>query len=114
MALDAVPGQWEFDATLWLHAGGSWVFVALPADVDDDVRALSGPRHGFGSVRVEVTCGASTWRTSVFPGPDGFDLPVKQAVRRAESLEIGEPSRFVLRLLGPGRTGTSGTHVTNR
>lgn len=94
-----VPAQWEFEAVPWLHEGGSWVFVTVPEDVDDDIRALSGPRVGFGSVRVEVTCGASTWATSVFPGPDGFDLPLKKAVRRAESLEVGDPVRFVLRLL---------------
>ena len=74
-------------------------FKKLPEDVDEEVRLLSGPRRGFGSVRVEVSCGSSTWSTSVFPSADGFVLPLKAAVRRAELLEVGSPARFTLRLL---------------
>ncbi|MCK5930105.1 MAG: DUF1905 domain-containing protein, partial [Nocardioides sp.] len=43
--------------------------------------------------------GSSTWSTSVFPSADGFVLPLKAAVRRAELLEVGSPARFTLRLL---------------
>jgi len=56
-----------------------------------DVRLLSGPPTGFGSVRVEVTLGTSTWRTSVFPDQArGYVLPVKSAVRRREDLGLGD------------------------
>lgn len=75
------------------------MFVTLPGEVDEEVRLVSGPRRGFGSVRVEVTCGSSTWATSVFPAAEGFVLPLKAAVRRAELLEVGSPARFTLRLL---------------
>lgn len=92
-------GPWEFEAEPWLHETGSWVFVTLPPEVDEELRLVSGPRRGFGSVRVEVTCGASTWTTSVFPSTDGFVLPLKQGVRRAELLEVGSPARFALRQL---------------
>ncbi|MCW2767325.1 MAG: hypothetical protein JWO11_3284 [Nocardioides sp.] len=55
---------------------------------------------GFGSVRVEVTVGGSTWRTSVFPDRvRGYVLPLRKAVRRAESLEIGDPARLRLLLV---------------
>jgi len=92
-------GPWEFEAEPWLHETGSWVFVTLPPDVDEELRLLSGPRRGFGSVRVEVTCGDTTWHTSAFPSAEGFVVPLKQAVRRAELLEIGSPARFGLRQL---------------
>ncbi|WP_307828005.1 DUF1905 domain-containing protein [Nocardioides sp. SYSU D00038] len=95
-----MDGTWEFEAEIWLADGGSWAFVTLPPEVDDDVRLLSGPPTGFGSVRVEVTLGGSTWRTSVFPDKRrGFVLPLKKAVRRAESLEIGDSTRLRLSLL---------------
>ncbi len=60
----------------------------------------AGPPRGFGSVRVEVRIGSSTWRTSVFPeaGADSFVLPVKKAVRTAEGLEEGDSCAVVLRL----------------
>ncbi|HEY0888440.1 MAG TPA: DUF1905 domain-containing protein [Nocardioides sp.] len=93
---------WEFDAALWRWEGqeAAWVFLTVPEEVDDDIRLLAGPRHGFGSVRVEVTIGASTWRTSVFPDKQrGFVLPVKKDVRRREGVEIGDTVTVRLTLL---------------
>jgi hypothetical protein len=92
---------WEFEAEIWASESvGSWAFVTVPPDVDEDIRLLSGPPRGFGSVRVEVTLGGSTWRTSVFPDKArGYVLPLKKAVRRAESLDIGDPARLRLLLV---------------
>ncbi|WP_121253361.1 DUF1905 domain-containing protein [Nocardioides ferulae] len=90
----------EFEAEIWEVEQGSWAFVTLPGEVGDDLRLLAGPPRGFGSIRVEVSCGATTWRTSVFPDKRrGYLLPMKRAVRRAESLEIGDPARLRLRAL---------------
>jgi hypothetical protein len=94
--------SWSFDAELWASESvGTWVFLTLPPEVSDDVRLLSGPPTGFGSVRVEVTLGTSTWRTSVFPDKArGYVLPVKSAVRRREELELGDRVAVTLGLLG--------------
>jgi len=50
-----------FDAELWRWAArpeNTWVFVTLPPDTSDDIRDLvTGPRVGFGSVRVRVSIG---------------------------------------------------------
>lgn len=94
----------EFEAELWewdQGQPGSWHFVTLPLDVADEVRLESGPPRGFGSVRVEVTVGGSTWRTSVFPEAGGasFVLPVKKAVRRDEGLELGGRCQVSLTVL---------------
>ncbi|MCB0895078.1 MAG: DUF1905 domain-containing protein [Nocardioides sp.] len=92
-----------FDAELWEWEAApeatSWVFVTVPPDETEEIQLRSGPPRGFGSVRVEVTVGATTWRTSVFPDRRGYALPVKKAVRRAESLEVGDPARVTLELL---------------
>ncbi len=85
----------RFRAELWeWDAKGGWYFVTLPGEVADDIRARTddGLRRGFGSVRVEVTIGSSTWRTSVFPesGGGSFVLPVKKPVRVAEGLDAGD------------------------
>ena len=78
----------------------AWAFVTVPSDVDEEIRLFSGPPRGFGSVRVEVTVGATTWRTSVFPDKQrGFVLPLKKAVRRAESLDIGDSASLHLELV---------------
>lgn len=95
--------EFAFDAELWSpeESMEAWVFASVPADVSDDVRALGGPARGFGSVRVEVTVGGSTWRTSVFPDAKRgcFVLPVKKSVRRAEDLEVGDTARVGLQVL---------------
>ncbi|WP_323793029.1 DUF1905 domain-containing protein [Nocardioides sp.] len=89
-----------FTAPLWLHDGGVWLLVTVPEDVSADVRLFGGPPRGFGSVRVEVTVGRTTWRTSVFPDGPRFVLPVKKAVRTAEHIDVGDPLAIVLRVLG--------------
>jgi hypothetical protein len=93
--------SWTFEAELWSSESvASWVFLTLPPEVGEDVRLLSGPPTGFGSVRVEVTVGTSSWRTSVFPDKArGYVLPVKSAVRRREGLELRDRVRIALALV---------------
>ena len=91
--------SWEFDAELWLWEARSdaWVFLSVPEDVGEEVRMTAGPPRGFGSVRVEVTIGSTTWRTSVFPDRErGYVLPVKKDVRRLEELDVGDVARVAL------------------
>lgn len=93
-----------FEATLWLWEGDApWHFVTVPEQLSDAIEwhaAANGQERGFGSVRVEVTVGATTWRTSLFPdkGRGAYVLPVKRAVRAAEGLEAGSDVRVELRL----------------
>lgn len=82
-----------FEAELWEHDGqGAWCFVTVPPGPSEDIRLSGAMPAGFGSYRVEVTVGATTWQTSVFPDnkSEGFVLPVKKPVRRAEAIEIGD------------------------
>lgn len=97
-----------FDAELWVwdsRRSDTWTFVSLPAEASEDVRELAGrgPRAGFGSVRVRVTVGATSWGTSVFPdrGSGRYVLPVKRAVRAAESLEPGDVATVTVELVDP-------------
>ncbi len=88
--------MYEFESTIWRwRDDGAWHFLTLPEDVTDDIEDRTPVRAGFGSVRVEVTVGASTWRTSVFPSKElgGFILPVKKAVRQAERCGEGDTIR---------------------
>jgi hypothetical protein len=96
----------DFEAELWLwdaRQADSWTFVSVPAELSAEIRdrAAALPPAGFGSVRVAVTIGRTTWRTSVFPGRDGrYGLPVKKSVRRAEGVESGDRVRVRLEVLG--------------
>ena len=94
----------EFEAELWLweaRRDDSWTFVSLPIDASDEIRELTGgQRRGFGSVKVTATVGLTTWRTSIFPDAKkgAYVLPVKKAVRRAQSLEPGDLVRVTVEL----------------
>lgn len=94
-----------FDAELWIweaNGSGSWHFVSLPEEVADDLEEQYGHRAaGFGSLRVEVTIGTSTWQTSVFPDSKRktYVLPVKKQVRTKEGLEAGSSAAVLLTVL---------------
>lgn len=90
----------EFTAELWLYPGeGGWHFVTLPPEVADEIDGKVAERAGFGSIPVEATIGAITWRTSLFPDKRAasFLLPVKKAVRDNERLEVGTAVEVRLR-----------------
>jgi len=93
-----------FSAEIWEHSPGdpgSWHFATLPPGVAEEVRFEAGPPAGFGSVRVEVTVGETTWRTSLFPdaGTGSFVLPVKKSVRAANGLQSGDVCEVRLSVL---------------
>ncbi len=74
------------------NAEGSWVFAALPPEDADDILDMMPRRPGFGSVRVEVTLGSTTWSTSLFPSKADrtYLLPIKKAVRQQEQVDVGD------------------------
>ena len=91
--------NFTFDAELYLwKADGSWVFVDLPIEVAEEIHDMPLPRKGFGSVKVDVALGTSTWSTSVFPdkASGSFVLPVKKAVRKKEGVDVGDTAEFDL------------------
>lgn len=92
----------RFTAELWRwEAQSSWFFISVPEDVSAMIRERPRPPRGFGSVRVRVTVGRSTWTTSVFPDASRgvYVLPMKKPVRTAESLDEGDPADVVLEVL---------------
>lgn len=85
--------DFAFSAPLWKWKGGSWHFVTLPVEMSADIRAFAaGQASPLGSVRVEAETGGSRWQTSLFPSTahDGFLLPVKADIRKAEALSEGD------------------------
>ena len=89
-----VAGRHVFRAHLWEHSPGdpgSWHFLTLPVELSEDIVAEAGPRGGFGSIRVQVRTGSTTWRTSLFPDAarGSLLLPVKKSVRESEGLSAG-------------------------
>ena len=95
--------SYSFTSPLWEWDGdAAWHFVTVPEDVTDEVEArTAGLTGGFGSVRVEVTVGGTTWQTSLFPdrARSAYLLPLKKPVRHAESLSTGDDVEVTITLL---------------
>lgn len=92
----------KFEAQLWVWAieKGAWYFVSLPRDLSEDLKMLAQPGPGFGSIKVEVNLGESTWRTSIFPDKTrGFLLPIKKTIRDQNHLTEGSTATISLRPL---------------
>ena len=87
---------------LWNEGKGSWHFLTVPADPSAEIRLRNlAESGGFGSVRVEVTIGDVSWRTSLFPmkRTGEYLLPVKADVRRRAEITAGDEVRFRLELI---------------
>lgn len=66
-------------------------FLRVPEELVPDLKdAARFVTYGWGMIPCEAVVGATRFRTSIFPKDGGYLLPVKVAVRRAESLEEGQ------------------------
>jgi hypothetical protein len=91
-------GPWHVSGPVWLWQGsdgapakGAWYFLTIDGDTALAIRAHATNAAAWGSVYVEATIGATTWRTSLFPSKQagGWLLPLKAAVRKAEKIAEG-------------------------
>jgi hypothetical protein len=82
----------ELTGDIWFWRGPSpYHFVTVPDEVCGPVEAAAAVvSYGWGMVPVTATLGETTWTTSLFPKDGGYVVPVKDAVRRAEELDVGD------------------------
>lgn len=94
----AGAGPWRVSGPVWLWQGadgapakGAWYFITIDGETADAIRAGAVNAAAWGSIYVEATIGATTWRTSLFPSKahGGWLLPLKAAVRKAEKIAEG-------------------------
>jgi len=82
----------EFTGDVWHWRGPApFHFVTVPdaecTELSEVARAVT---YGWGMVPVRARIGATEWQTSLFPKDGGYALPVKDAVRRTEQLDVGD------------------------
>lgn len=66
-------------------------FVPLPESECDAIAAVAAEvSYGWGVIPVTATIGGTIFTTSLFPKDGGYLLPLKDAVRRAEGLDVGD------------------------
>ena len=65
--------------------------MTLPADHAEAVHQVaSSVTYGWGMVPVEVRIGRTGWRTSLFPKDGGYVLPLRDSVRKRETIQIDD------------------------
>lgn len=77
--------------------GGSWHFLPIDGAAGEALsgtalmRRMEGTIGGFGSLKVTARIGDTSFKTSVFPSKrQGWLLPVKASVRKAEGIGAGD------------------------
>lgn len=81
-----------FGGELWYWRGPSpYHFITVPAAESAVLHAVSSTvSYGWGVIPVRLRIGASVWETSLFPKDGGYVVPIKDIVRNAEGLAVGD------------------------
>ncbi|GIW25918.1 DUF1905 domain-containing protein [Meiothermus sp.] len=94
----------EFSGEIWEWRGPApFYFVTVP---EEQSRAIKHAErfltYGWGMIPVRAHIGQTTWQTSLWPKNGLYVLPLKDRVRQAEGLGVGQT--VVVRLeVGPAR-----------
>jgi hypothetical protein len=90
--IDVASMEMEFAGELYYWRGPSpYHFITVPEEVCVGLRAVSAlVTYGWGMIPVNVRIGKSAFETSLFPKDGGYIVPIKDAVRRAEELSVGD------------------------
>lgn len=90
--------EWRCTTAIWRWRGkdaefAGWHFLTIDRATADAIAAAAPGRiAAWRSIKVAARIGATEWRTSIFPSTaaNGYLLPIKAAVRKAEALVEGD------------------------
>jgi hypothetical protein len=82
----------EFSGEVWFCRGPSpYHFVTVPEDESAELQAMSAQvSYGWGMVPVEARIGSTRWTTSLWRRNGGYVVPLKDLVRKAERIDVGD------------------------
>jgi len=82
----------EFTGEVWHWRGPSpYHFVTVPEAESAELQATAAMvTYGWGMIPVEARIGSTTWTTSLFPKDGGYVVPLKDRVRNAQQIDVGD------------------------
>jgi len=82
----------EFSGELWFWKGPApWHFVTVPDEHCGALEATSSfVTYGWGMIPVAARIGRTGWTTSLFPKDGRYLVPLKDRVRKAEEIDVGD------------------------
>lgn len=77
---------------MWTWRGPApYHFVTVPEDESSALASAAAlVSYGWGMIPITAQIGSTTWTTSLFPKDGGYIVPIKDAVRRGEHLQVGD------------------------
>ena len=82
--------SWQGELFEW-RGPSPFHFIAMTDDDGADLREVANEvTYGWGVIPVRVRIGRTEWTTSLFPRQGQYLVPVKDKVRRAQTLAIGD------------------------
>lgn len=99
----AVLVELEFSGEVFSWRGPApYHFVRVPeAEAAELAEVSPMVSYGWGMIPVTGRVGATEFTTALWPRDGGYVVPVKDAVRRAEGVELGDPITVVLTVALP-------------
>jgi hypothetical protein len=81
-----------FSGDVWFWRGPSpFHFVTVPDEECAELAAAASlVTYGWGMIPVAAQIGETEWTTSLFPKNGKYIVPLKDAVRRAEGIDVGD------------------------
>lgn len=90
----------EFKAIIWEWRGPApFYFVSVPGEQSSAIKSAQRLlTYGWGMIPAQVQVGQTVWKTALWPKDGSYVIPLKDAVRRAESLEAGQEITVILEI----------------
>ena len=95
--------DFEITGEIWHWRGPApYHFVTVPEPQSASIKAVSSAvTYGWGMIPVRVSIGDTSWETALWPKDGLYVVPLKDWVRKAEDLELGDPVIVHLTVLPP-------------
>lgn len=82
----------DVSGEVWFWRGPSpYHFVTVPPPQSAEIQAAAAlVTYGWGMIPVAARLGVTRWTTSLFAKDGGYVVPLKDLVRKAEGIEVGD------------------------
>ena len=92
--------EFEFEAEVFEWRGPApFYFAATPDEVSQEIEELKHElTYGWGVIPAKVTIRETTITTSLIPKNGSFYVPLKDAIRKPNQMEVGDLIEILLEL----------------
>lgn len=92
--------EFEFEAEVFEWRGPApFYFVATPEEISQDIEELKSElSYGWGVIPAKLTINQSSVTTSLIPKNGSFYVPLKDAIRKPNQIELGDLVQVLLEL----------------